>query len=276
MDYVSVNKGAEDSTEFRIFFQDKAGQAVSPWHDIPLYANEEKTILNAVIEIPRWTNAKMEIDTKNVLNPIKQDVKKGALRYVKNPFPYKGYIWNYGAFPQTWEDPSHVDHRTKCKGDNDPLDLCEIGFKVAKRGEIKQVKVLGVLAMIDEGETDWKILVIDVTDPLAAELNDIEDVQRLCPNLMEASMQWFKVYKFADGKPLNDFAFEGKFQNKAFATALIEDTHKAWKKLMIEGSTVLDTHTVCHDCPTKLARDDANAIIAAAPTTSAGQGKPVD
>jgi inorganic pyrophosphatase len=34
------------------------------------------------------------------LTPIKQDTKKGALRYVPNIFPYKGYAWNYGAFPQ--------------------------------------------------------------------------------------------------------------------------------------------------------------------------------
>ena len=34
------------------------------------------------------------------MNPIKQDVKKGKLRYVRNCFPHKGYLWNYGAFPQ--------------------------------------------------------------------------------------------------------------------------------------------------------------------------------
>lgn len=41
-----------------------------------------------------------QIATKDVLNPIKQDVKKGKLRYVANVFPHKGYIWNYGAIPQ--------------------------------------------------------------------------------------------------------------------------------------------------------------------------------
>ena len=52
---------------------------------------------------------------------------------------------------QTWEDPGHTDPNTQCKGDNDPLDVCEIGSGVAKRGEVKQVKVLGTLALIDEG-----------------------------------------------------------------------------------------------------------------------------
>ena len=41
-----------------------------------------------------------QISTKEALNPIKQDCKKGKLRFVHNCFPYHGYIWNYGALPQ--------------------------------------------------------------------------------------------------------------------------------------------------------------------------------
>ena len=33
------------------------------------------------------------------------------------------------------------------------------------------MKILGTFALIDEGETDWKILVIDVKDPLADKIN---------------------------------------------------------------------------------------------------------
>lgn len=64
------------------------------------------------------------------MNPIIQDTKKGKLRFVPNVFPHKGYIWNYGAFPQTWENPEVLDEHTGCKGDNDPLDVLEIGYKV--------------------------------------------------------------------------------------------------------------------------------------------------
>ena len=59
-------------------------------------------VFNMVVEVPRWTNSKMEIATQEKLNPIKQDVKKGKLRYVANTYPYKGYIWNYGAIPQVY------------------------------------------------------------------------------------------------------------------------------------------------------------------------------
>ena len=33
-----------------------------------------------VVEVPRWSNAKIEIDLNSALNPLKQDVKKGKLR----------------------------------------------------------------------------------------------------------------------------------------------------------------------------------------------------
>lgn len=53
-----------------------------------------------IVEVPRWTNAKLEISKEESFNPIKQDIRKGRLRYVRNCFPHHGYIWNYGAFPQ--------------------------------------------------------------------------------------------------------------------------------------------------------------------------------
>lgn len=44
-------------------------------------------------------------------------------------------------------------------------------IQIATRGEVKQVKILGTVAMIDEGETDWKLFCIDVNDPLAKDMN---------------------------------------------------------------------------------------------------------
>lgn len=185
-----------------------------------------------IVEVPRWTNAKMEIATKEPLNPIKQDVKKDALRFVKNIFPHHGYIWNYGALPQTWEDPNHIDESTSCRGDNDPIDVCEIGEKVHKRGAVIQVKILGVFALIDEGETDWKLLAIDVNDPLAKTLNDLKDIETAKPGILKATQEWFRWYKVPDGKPQNKFAFDGKPKDRAFAEQLIKSTHEHWKKLI--------------------------------------------
>ncbi|XP_025029437.1 inorganic pyrophosphatase isoform X2 [Python bivittatus] len=229
-----------------------------------------------VVEIPRWTNAKMEIATKDPLNPIKQDVKKGKLRYVANVFPHKGYIWNYGAIPQTWENPLHKDENTSCCGDNDPIDVCEIGNKVCSRGEVIQVKILGTLALIDEGETDWKIIAINIKDPEAANLNNIDDVRRIKPGYLEATVDWFRRYKVPDGKPENQFAFNGEFKDKDFATDVIKSTHNYWKALVIkktDAGEISCTNTTVADSPFCCSQKSAAATVTKLPPS--GTCKPL-
>jgi inorganic pyrophosphatase len=48
----------------------------------------------------------------------------------------KGDIFfNYGCFPQTWEDPTYVHPDAEgCRGDNDPVDVCEIGARIVGPG----------------------------------------------------------------------------------------------------------------------------------------------
>ncbi|KAJ1962139.1 V-ATPase V0 sector subunit c'' [Dipsacomyces acuminosporus] len=230
-----------------------------------------------VVEIPRWTNAKLEIDTASPFNPIKQDEKKGKLRYVSNIFPYKGYIWNYGAFPQTFEDPAHRDQDTGCLGDGDPVDVIEIGQAVCAEGSVHRVKVLGLVALIDGGETDWKVIAIRSDDPLAGEMADIGDVERLMPGLIGATVDWFTKYKVPDGKPLNPWAFDGKPKDSAYAHKVIAGTHEAWKKLLeSSGSATFSltnltvrssTHALAPDAASKAFKDIAdNTTAAAAPS----------
>lgn len=110
------------------------------------------------------------------------------------------------------------------------------------------------MALLDEEETDWKIIVIDVNDPLAAKLNDIEDVERHLPGLLRASNEWFRIYKIPDGKAENQFAFSGECKNKKlvidssfhfstmltvcarYATDVIRECAEAWERL-ITGKT---------------------------------------
>ena len=132
------------------------------------------------------------------------------------------------------------------------MDVCEIGELVATPGQVKQVKILGVMALLDEGETDWKIIVIDVNDPLAPRLNDIEDVERHLPGLLRATNEWFRIYKIPDGKPENQFAFSGECKNKKcvrpchdpqkaeqsprYATEVVRECADSWERL-ITGKT---------------------------------------
>lgn len=76
------------------------------------------------------------------------------------------------------------------------------------------------MALLDEEETDWKVIVIDINDPLASKLNDVEDVERHLPGLLRATNEWFRIYKIPDGKPENQFAFTGECKNKRLVVPL--------------------------------------------------------
>ncbi|XP_078060923.1 inorganic pyrophosphatase-like [Mustelus asterias] len=276
--YRVEKRGQEHTGNYRLFFSNDQGQFLSPFHDIPLTAAKTEDVFNMVVEVPRWTNAKMEIATTEPLNPIKQDVKKGNMRYVANVFPHKGYIWNYGALPQTWENPDHKDESTGCRGDNDPIDVCEIGTKVCSRGEVIQVKVLGTLAMIDEGETDWKIIAINIKDPEANSFKNIDDVRRLKPGYLEATVDWFRRYKVPDGKPENQFAFNSEFKDKDFAIRVIKSTHVFWKDLIMKKSSggINCTNTSVSDSPFRCSEADAKAFVDEVPAYGAGDSVPAD
>jgi len=212
-------EGAADTESFRMKFKDDSG-VISPWHDIPL---KEGDLYNMVVEIPKMTKAKMEVSTKEENNPIAQDIKKGKLRDYHGPI-----FWNYGCLPQTWEDPNVKHPELGCFGDDDPIDVVEIGSKSLEMGSVKPVKALGVLAMIDDGELDWKVLAVASDDPLAKEYNDIDDVPDA---IKDGVREWFRWYKTPDDKPINEFGFGEKYMNKAEAEEIIEETHDAWKKL---------------------------------------------
>jgi len=266
--YTTEERGETNTDTYKVFVKDSEGP-ISPFHDIPLTSGDNT--FHMVVEVPRWTNAKMEVDTKAPLNPIVQDQKKGKLRFVANCFPHHGYIWNYGAFPQTWENPNHKDESTQCLGDNDPVDCCEIGHRVAKRGDVLSVKVLGTLAMIDDGEADWKMIVIDTEDPLASELNNLEDVERVMPGFLAATREWFRIYKIPDGKPENKFAFDGEFQSAEFANKIINETHEYWKQLVGLSEPAEDKGKLSISCVAvdgakeSLSREEAGAILSETP-----------
>ncbi|XP_046947387.1 inorganic pyrophosphatase 2, mitochondrial isoform X2 [Lynx rufus] len=248
--YRTEERGQPYTPDYRLFFKNVAGDYISPFHDIPLRVDsteengiptkrarndEYETLFNMVVEVPRWTNAKMEIATKEPLNPIKQDTKDGKLRYVANVFPHKGYIWNYGALPQ-----------------------------VLSCGEVIRVKILGILALIDQGETDWKIIAINVNDPEASKFHDIDDVKKYKPGYLEATLNWLRFYKVPEGKPENQFAFNGEFKNKAFALEVIKSTHECWKALLMkkcDGGAINCTNVQVCDSPFHCTQEEARSIV---------------
>merc|ERR1712187_132598 len=130
-----------------------------------------------------------------------------------------------------WEDPTVKNPETQCSGDNDPVDVVEIGSEPIAMGTIEPMRVLGALAMIDDGELDWKVIAVRVADPLAAELKDIGDVDKKLPGTISGIRECFRWYKTPDGKPLNAFGYDERALDKDTALQVIEETHEAWRKL---------------------------------------------
>jgi inorganic pyrophosphatase len=58
--YRTKKIGATGTLEHRIYIE-RDGKPISPFYDIPLFENKEKTVLNMIVEIPRWTNTKYEV-----------------------------------------------------------------------------------------------------------------------------------------------------------------------------------------------------------------------
>jgi len=229
----TATTGEPKSLDFRVLFHYNDGgqlKQISPWHDIPLYSTDG--YVHMVTEIPKFSRAKFEIATGEPFNPIKQDTKNGKLR----DYNYGDMCFNYGAFPQTWEDPAHTTPDTGYVGDNDPIDAIEIGCKMLRTGSVTKVKVLGCLAMIDDGETDWKVICIAADDVLAPQLNDITDVDRVLPGYIPVMREWLRLYKTVDGKPMNQFGLQEKALDREYTLGVINETHEFWKKLTATGA----------------------------------------
>ena len=80
------------------------------------------------------------------------------------------------ALPQTWEDPKYIHPDTGAGGDNDPVDVLQINDMPCEVGDVMSVRVLGTLALVDGGETDWKLIVARNGDPKTDHMMDIDDV----------------------------------------------------------------------------------------------------
>jgi len=144
-----------------------------PWHQVSPGDNTPE-IVNAVIEIPKGSKAKYEIDKPS-----------GLLKLDRVLFSSVMYPANYGFIPQTYCD------------DNDPLDilvLCSIDvFPMS----IIEAKVIGVMHMVDNGEQDDKIIAVAKND---MSVNYINDLAELPPHAMTEIVRFFKDYKKLEGK----------------------------------------------------------------------------
>jgi hypothetical protein len=61
-EYTVRKVGRPYTKDYRVYFERRNdGIPVSPFHDVPLYHDRDNGILNMVVEVPRWSNAKFEV-----------------------------------------------------------------------------------------------------------------------------------------------------------------------------------------------------------------------
>ncbi|TDH72793.1 hypothetical protein CCR75_004092 [Bremia lactucae] len=223
------SEGTFGRTDYKLYFMNEKGENISPWHEIPLHPADAKdnSSYNFVVEIPKGIAHKMEVSKEERYNPIVQDTTHNGTR--GRNFLYGVPFFNYGLFPQTWEDPSLKD-KDGHGGDNDPMDVIEIGVNQLAMGSVIPVKILGSLELIDQGEVDHKILVISLADKDADKINSVSDLQSEKPGLLDAVVDWVRNYKISEGKSENIFSREVPASVEA-ATQIVAQAHERWQKL---------------------------------------------
>jgi len=158
-------------------------ESLNPWHLVDPGKNIP-TIVNTIIEIPKGSKAKYELDKES-----------GLLKLDRVLFSAVHYPANYGFIPQTYcEDNDPLDILVICSIDVDPLCIIE-------------TKVLGVMHMVDEDMKDDKIIGVAKND---VALNYINELSELPPHTMVELQRFFEDYKKLENKVVTVKNFLGK------------------------------------------------------------------
>ena len=234
-----LNQNDADYDKRERFYLQQGDKDVSPWHDLPLHPwswtgeKGELDVFTGVIEITRNTTAKMEVETTRKSNPVVQDQKKDKKTGEKYLRHYGiEPVFNYGMVPQTWENVHHEDKATGCFGDNDPLDIVDLTPRDMALLELPDLKVIGSLCFIDEGEIDWKLIAVEASYAKEHGIRDEVSFGQKHPGGINAVREWFRTYKTYDGKPEGKFGFDEKVLGVEQTIEIIYENHKFYKQLL--------------------------------------------
>jgi inorganic pyrophosphatase len=200
----------------------------SLWHDISIQA--EAGLFKYVNEMPLGSLQKFEVQPHVPHNAILEDpIGSSRLDAFGQPIPF-----NYGCFPQTYRDPDEVDELYGAPGDDDPLDVFDIGAEPVGVGEVLKCRPLGAVCLIDEGQADWKILAVNVEKPgILATARSVADVERMAPGRITACLRWMHDFKHSDSNDEATLHFEVHDADQALR--LIEQDHVSWRRLVSQA-----------------------------------------
>lgn len=156
------------------------------WHDLEL-GEKAPEKFNVVIEIPKGSKNKYEIDKKTGLIKLDRAMKTS-----------QDYPFDYGFAPRTlWED-------------NDALDVIVLSTYPLTTNILVEVRPVAVMHMTDSGDSDDKIIAVPVEDPRWEEVKDLADLNQYT---LKEFKHFLETYKLIENKKVEITGVEGK--NKA-------------------------------------------------------------
>lgn len=136
----------------------------------------DSDVMHAIIEIPRGSKNKYEIDKET-----------GVIALDRALHTAQDYPVDYGFIPQTlWDD-------------DDALDIAILTTYPLHPGVLVRVRPVGIFKMIDDGESDDKIISVPADDPRFDEVKDIGDVNK---HTIKEIQHFFETYKKIQNKEI--------------------------------------------------------------------------
>lgn len=173
----------------------------NPWHKVKI-GDQAPDVVNGIIEIPKNTRAKYELDKES-----------GLLLMDRVIYSSMYYPANYGFIPRTYCD------------DKDPLDILVLSQITVVPMCIVSAKVIGVMRMIDNGELDDKIIAVAENDMSVSHINDISELPE---HFFKELKNFFEDYKKLENKTVKI----EEFQDAKTAKEIIEKSILDYKELI--------------------------------------------
>lgn len=157
--------------------------------------------INVIIEIQKGSKNKYELDKATGL------IKLDRVMITSQDYPF-----DYGFVPQThWHD-------------GDPLDVVLVTTYPLLPGILVEARVLGVVDMIDGGDSDAKIIAVPAEDPRFDEMQDISD---LPAHTVKEFTHFFETYKLLQKKKVEIKGVDGR----AKALEVVAEAIELYKNL---------------------------------------------
>jgi inorganic pyrophosphatase len=138
------------------------------WHEVNK-GDKTPEEINVIIEIPKNSPNKYEIDKETGL------ISLDRANYSSAPYPF-----DYGFVPQTlWED-------------GDPLDVIVLTTFPLHPGILVKARPVAVMEMIDDGESDYKVIAVPSDDKRWDDTNDLSDLNK---HMIKEYVHFFETYK---------------------------------------------------------------------------------